>query len=197
MKRLAAAAERNRGPILDALRGVLPPSGLVLEIASGTGQHVVHFAAALPGLEFQPTDLDEENLDSVRAWVEEAGLPNVRPPLRLDVREPDWSVARADAIFCANMIHIAPWAAAEGLLAGAARVLPPGGPLCLYGPFRFGGRFLAPSNEEFDAWLKARDPSWGVRDLDVVTATAAGHGLVREAVFEMPANNHTVVFRRA
>jgi SAM-dependent methyltransferase len=197
MKRSAPAAERNRGPILDVLRGVLPATGLVLEIASGTGQHVVHFAAALPRLEFQPSDVDDDNLASVRAWIAETGLTNVRPPIRLDVRDPVWPVARADALFCANMIHIAPWAAAEGLLAGAGRVLPPGGVLCLYGPFAFGGRFLAPSNEAFDASLRARDPAWGVRDLDVVTATAAGHGLVREALFEMPANNHVVVFRRS
>ncbi len=196
MKRSAPAAERNRGPILDVLRGVLPPAGLVLEIASGTGQHVVHFAAALPRLEFQPTDVDEANLASIAAWRAEAGLPNVRPPLRLDVRDPVWPVDRADAVFCANMIHIAPWAAAEGLLAGAARVLPAGGVLCLYGPFAFGGRFLAPSNEAFDASLRARDPAWGVRDLDVVTVTAARHGFACASVVEMPANNHTVVFRR-
>jgi hypothetical protein len=196
MKRYAAAAERNRGPILDVLRQVLPATGLVLEIASGTGQHVACFAAALPALTFQPTDVDDEALASVREWVAEAGLANVRPPLRLDTRWPEWPVERADAIFCANMVHIAPWAATEGLLAGAGRVLPAGGALCLYGPFRFGGRFTAPSNEAFDASLRARDPAWGVRDLDAIEAAAATCGLARAALFEMPANNHSVVFRR-
>lgn len=195
-KRNAPAAERNRGPILEVLREVLPAHGLVLEIASGTGQHAVHFAAALPHLEFQPTDVDPAALGSVQAWVADAGLPNVRPPVPLDVCEPRWPVEAADAIFCANMIHIAPWAATLGLFAGAERVLPLGAPLVLYGPFAFSGRFTAPSNEAFDQSLRGRDPAWGVRDLDDVTRIAEQHGLARERLVEMPANNHTVVFRR-
>jgi hypothetical protein len=192
--RSSPAALRNRAAILDVLRDALPAQGLVLEIASGTGEHAVFFAAALPALVFQPSDVDAAARASIDAHRAQAGLPNVRPPIALDVVAQPWPVARADAVFCANMIHIAPWRACEGLLAGAAAVLPPGAPLVLYGPFRRAGVVTAPSNEAFDADLRARDPTWGVRDLDDVVAAA--RGFAPAAVHEMPANNVTVVLRR-
>ncbi|MCK6504043.1 class I SAM-dependent methyltransferase [Myxococcota bacterium] len=195
MKQHAPAAERNRDPILAVLRRVLParPGALVLEVASGSGQHAVHFAAALPHLRWQPSDQDPVARDSVAAWRAEAGLDNLLPPLSLDVRGP-WPVQAADAIFCANMIHISPWDCTLALLSGAAAVLPPGSPLVLYGPYRRGGAHTAPSNAAFDASLRARDPSWGVRDLEAVVAQARGFAL--DEVVEMPANNLTVVLRR-
>jgi SAM-dependent methyltransferase len=195
MKRHAPATDRNRGPILDVLRPLLPEGTLVLEVASGTGQHAAFFAGALPGVTWQPTDLDPEGLASIEAWRAEAGLPNLRAPLRLDATAEHWPVEEAGAVFCANMIHIAPWAACEGLVRGAARVLSRGGVLFLYGPYRIGGALPAPSNVTFDASLRERDPAWGVRELDDVTALAESNGFRREAVVPMPANNHCVVFR--
>lgn len=189
------AAARNRDAILAVLRRALPPQGLLLEIASGTGEHAAHFAAALPALTFQPTDPEPERRASIDAWC--AGLANVRPALALDATAPDWPLARADAIFCANMIHIAPWAACEGLFAGAGRVLPPGAPLVLYGPYRVGGRDTSPGNTAFDADLRARNPAWGIRDLEAVTALAARSGFGPPETEAMPANNLTVIFRRA
>jgi SAM-dependent methyltransferase len=193
-RRVAPAAARNRDPILAVLRGVLPARGLVLEVASGTGEHCAHFAAALPGLEWQPTDLDDDNRASIDAWC--AGLPHVRPALALDATASAWPVPRADAVVCINMIHIAPWAATPGLLHGAARLVPAGAPLVLYGPFRRAGVPTAPSNEEFDASLRARDPAWGLRALEDVGAEAVAAGFGPPEVVEMPANNLTVVFRR-
>lgn len=190
----AAAAERNKAPILDVLRRVLPRRGLVLEIASGTGQHVTHFAAALPELEWQPSDPDSEHRESIRAWVE--GLANVRDPVDLDVCRRPWPIARAHAVLCSNLIHIAPWAAAEALLAGAGEVLGSGGVLFLYGPYRRFGRHTAPSNEAFDASLRASDPQWGVRDLEAVVELAGAAGLELEVVVEMPANNLSVILRK-
>ncbi|MCB9538188.1 MAG: DUF938 domain-containing protein [Myxococcales bacterium] len=195
MKQFAPAAERNRDPILEVLRAVLPPRGLVLEIGCGTGQHAAHFAAALPQLDWQPTDR-APLVDSVAAWAAEAGAVNVRPALALDAAAAVWPVDAADAVYCANVIHISPWATAQGLFAGAARRLPPHAPIVLYGPFRFAGRFLADSNAAFDASLRARDASWGVRDLDDVKALAAEHGFAFDRLVERPANNHVVVFRR-
>jgi SAM-dependent methyltransferase len=192
----APSALRNRGPILEVLRRVLPPHGLVLEIASGTGDHAVHFAAALPGLAFQPTDRDSAALASIAAHRAAADLPNLLPPLPLDVTEP-WPVERADAVLSINLIHIAPWAAAEGLVAGAGRVVPPGGVLFLYGPYRIAGAHTAPSNAAFDESLRARDPAWGVRDLDDVARLAERHGFALEERVPMPANNFSLVFRRA
>ena len=192
----STACERNREPIREVLAQVLPRSGLVLEVASGTGMHAVHFAAGFPELQWQPTDVPEEALDSVEAWREEAGLPNLRPPLRLDVTERPWPVERAEAIFNANMIHISPFACTEALLAGAGEVVAPGGPLVLYGPYRIGGAHTAPSNARFDESLRARDPRWGVRDLEEVIRLAEAAGLAFEARHEMPANNQTVVFRK-
>jgi SAM-dependent methyltransferase len=166
----------------------------VLEIASGTGQHAAWFAAHLD-VDWQPTDVDPDHLRSIAAWRDEGG-PRLLPPLRLDVTEP-WPIARADAVYCANMVHIAPWACADALVRGAAAVLPPGGPLVMYGPFRRRGVPTAPSNEDFDASLRARDPAWGVRDLEAIDALAADVGLVRTRVAELPANNVAVVWRRA
>jgi SAM-dependent methyltransferase len=197
VKRHAAAAERNRGPILEVLRRVLPPTGLVLEVASGSGQHAVWFARHLPHLTWQPSDVETEALASIAAWAAEADLANLRPPCGLDVRAPDWPVTEVAAIVCSNLIHIAPWEAALGLLAGAGRLLPAAGVLCTYGPYRFAGRFTAPSNEAFDASLRARDPAWGVRDVADLEAAARGHGLALAETVGMPANNHLLVWRRA
>ncbi|KVP68397.1 DUF938 domain-containing protein [Burkholderia ubonensis] len=196
MRLSAPAAERNRGPILDVLRRVLPARGDVLEIASGTGQHVVHFAAGLPGLHWRPSDPDAQARRSIAAWIAQAGLSNVDAPLAFDVRDAAWPFAALDAIVCINMIHIAPWACAEALFAGASRVLRPGGVLVLYGPYRREGRHTAPSNAAFDAQLRSRDPSWGVRDLETVVALGLARGLDCIEVVEMPANNLSVVFRR-
>jgi SAM-dependent methyltransferase len=190
----APATMRNRDAILAALRRHLPPQGLVLEVASGTGEHAVHFAAGLPSLSFQPSDRDDRARASINAWVRAARLPNLRPALALDTTAEAWPIDAADAVFAANMIHIAPWAATLGLVAGAARILPPGGALILYGPFRRGGKHTAPSNAAFDADLRAHDPEWGVRDLEAVTEAAAD--FTAPLVEPMPANNFLLVFRR-
>lgn len=195
--RTAPAAARNREPILAVLREVLPPTGLVLEIASGSGEHAMWFAEALPAIEWQPSDGDEGARASIAAWRAQAKLPNLREPIALDAAAPaTWPITRADAVVCINMIHIAPWAAAEGLFSGASRVLPAGGVLFLYGPYREGGRHTAPSNEAFDADLRRLNPEWGVRDLDDVTALAARHGFTLAKRVAMPANNLSVVFVR-
>jgi hypothetical protein len=194
--RTAPAVARNRDPILAVLRRVLPKQGTVLQIAEGTGEHAVHFAAALPGLTWQPTDRDAAALRSIAAWREQVGSPNLLAPLELDVASQPWPVERADAVLCINMIHISPWRATEGLMAGAARVLPSGGLLFLYGPYKEGGVHTAPSNEAFDADLRARNPEWGVRDLDDVRALAAHHSFDFAERIAMPANNLSVVFRR-
>jgi predicted O-methyltransferase YrrM len=193
MKQCWPAPERNKQAILAVLARVLPPRGELLEVASGSGQHAVYFARELPALTFQPSDVDPENLASIRAWVREAGLPNLREPLALDVLADDWGVASVDALFNANMIHIAPWECCLGLLRGAARHLRPQGVLVMYGPFRVGGAHTAPSNESFDAGLRARDPRWGVRELEAVVSEAARLGLM---FVERPANNLSIVFRR-
>jgi len=187
---------RNRDPILDVLRRLLPPKGRVLEVASGSGEHASYFAAALPALVWQPTDPDGEALASIAAYRADANLPNLLPPLRLDVTAAQWPVGRADAVICCNMIHIAPWAACEGLIAGAARVLPAGGLLYLYGPYKIGGRHTAPTNLAFDEQLRARNQAWGIRDLDDVTALAERHGFALAETVPMPANNLSVIFRR-
>ncbi|MCC6474845.1 MAG: DUF938 domain-containing protein [Burkholderiales bacterium] len=192
----ASAAERNKEPILEVLARVLPASGTVLEIASGTGQHVVHFARALPALQWQPSDPDAGARHSVRAWVAQEGLANVREPIDLDVNVEPWPVASAAALVCINMIHIAPWEAARGLMRGAGRILAAGGVLVLYGPYRRGGQHTAPSNEAFDSDLRARDPSWGVRDLEAVETLATGEGFTLDEVVPMPANNLSLVFRK-
>lgn len=195
MKRRAPATERNRDPIAEVLRQVLPASGTVLEIASGTGEHAAYFAGLFPALRWQPTDPDPEALASIRAWRENAGLANLLEPVRLDASADAWPVGWADAILCVNMVHISPWAATVGLVRGAGRLLAAGAPLILYGPYRRAGVPTTPSNEAFDASLKARDPDWGLRELEAVEAEAAKSGLRLERVFEMPANNVTAVFR--
>ena len=195
---LAPAVARNREPILQVLRDALPTSGLVLEVASGTGGHAAWFSAALPALTWQPTDQDPFALASIAAWREEAGLTNLLPPLMLDAARPaSWPISRAEAVVAINMVHIAPWSATEGLFAGASIVLPVGGVVVLYGPFREPGVELASGNVAFDADLKARDPRWGLRDLEVVSALAAGHGFELAMRVGMPANNISVVFRKA
>lgn len=197
-RRHAPATLRNRDAILAALGRHLPARGAVLEVASGTGEHAAHFAAALPELAFQPSDPDPGARASVDAWAAGAKLPNLRAALALDVAAPGWeeAVGATDAVLCVNMVHIAPWAATEGLVRGAGRLLPAGGVLCLYGPFKRGGRHTAPSNAAFDADLRASDPAWGVRDLEAVAAEAAARGFAAPAVDEMPANNLFVAFRR-
>jgi SAM-dependent methyltransferase len=191
------AALRNRDPILEVLRSELPASGLVLEIASGSGEHVTHFAAALPDLTFQPSDVDADARRSIAAWAAERALTNVQEPLAFDAADAQWPLLSADAIVCINMIHIAPWQATPGLMAGASRLLPPGAPLILYGPYRRHGVPTAPGNEAFDQSLKARNPQWGLRDLEAVAAEAGARGLALARIVEMPANNLTVVFRRS
>lgn len=195
-RQFAPATQRNREPILAVLRDVLPASGLVLEVASGSGEHAVHFAAAFPDLVFQPSDPDPAALASIDAWVAKSGLPNLRPAIRLDATARDWPVARADAVLCINMVHISPWAATEGLVRQAARLLPAGGPLYLYGPYRQGGVPLAPSNAVFDDSLRRRNPKWGLRELEAVAELAAAAGFGEPQVTAMPANNLSVVFRK-
>lgn len=197
MTRLSSpAALRNRDPILDVLRMHLPPKGLVVEVASGSGEHVVHFARHLPGLVFQPSDPDAEARDSIDSWAAESGLTNVRPALDFDVTRRSWPFVNAAAILCINMVHISPWRATEALIEGAARHLAPGGILYLYGPYKRGGAHTAPSNAAFDESLRMRDPEWGVRDLEVVAERAMGAGFSEPAVTPMPANNLSLVFSR-
>ncbi|MBS0375485.1 MAG: DUF938 domain-containing protein [Proteobacteria bacterium] len=194
------AAERNKQPILAVLERLLPHPGRVLEVASGTGQHVAHFAAALPQVQWQPSDVDAARRAAITARLAACGAANVAPPLALDVLADRWPVAAEfDAVLAINLIHVAPPASVAALCAGASRALAPGGArrLLLYGPFREAGRHTAPSNEEFDARLRAENPAWGVRDLGEVTAIAAQAGFARERVFEMPANNRFAVFALA
>jgi SAM-dependent methyltransferase len=190
------AVARNRDPILAVLRRVLPAQGTVLEIASGSGEHAVHFAAALPYLVWQPTDQDADALASISAYRASARLPNLLPALPLDASAPLWPMTDADAIVAINMIHIAPWTAAEGLMAGAGRVLAPGRVLYLYGPFQENGRHTAPSNAAFDANLRSRNPAWGVQDVGEIASLANTHGLDLVERVAMPANNLSLVFRR-
>lgn len=195
-KRHAPATLRNREPILAVLSRIFQAPGLILEVASGTGEHAVYFAEHLPHLVWQPSDLDGDLLASIEAFRKEANLSNLRAPLRLDASSSEWPLDRADGLLSCNMIHIAPVEAQEGLLQGAARILSPGGALVLYGPFREGGRHTAESNERFDESLRARNPAWGVRDLDAVVKRASELGLDHVETVRMPANNLTVVFRR-
>jgi SAM-dependent methyltransferase len=190
------AAERNKQPILEVLERRLPGAGTVLEIASGTGQHVVHFARALPALTWQPTDADPELRASALERIRASGLANVREPLALDVHDAEWPVAAAAAVVCINMIHIAPWSATPALMRGSARVLAAGAPLLLYGPFRRDGLHTAASNEAFDESLRRRNADWGVRDVADVAARAAEHGFELAEVVAMPANNFAIVFER-
>ena len=193
-RRHSPAAERNGPPILAELQRLLPTTGVMLEIASGTGQHAAFFSAGLPGWTWQPSDFDPAALPSIAAWC--AGLERVRPPLRLDVLSPDWPgvPARVDAIYCANMIHIAPWACTPGLMQGAARHLAPGGLLITYGPYLLDDEPTAPSNLAFDADLRERNPAWGIRRLEDVADQAAAVGLSLRERLGMPANNKLLVW---
>jgi SAM-dependent methyltransferase len=195
-KRIAPATQRNREAITSVLRDILPAKGVVLEVASGTGEHVVHFAAAFPDLTWQPSDYDPAGLASIEAWSSESGLPNILSPLRIDASAADWPLTRAEAIICINMAHIAPWEASEGLFAGAARLLAPGAPLYLYGPYREAGVATTQSNEAFDVSLKARNPAWGLRSVEQMNALAAHSGFALEARVEMPANNLSLFYKR-
>ena len=195
--RASPSTARNRDPILAVLKPRLPASGAVLEIAAGAGEHAVYFAAALPGLQWRPTDPDLEALVSIAAWREHQGSPNLLPPLRLDAADPDaWPDAAFDGVVNINMIHISPWSATEGLMRGAERVLSAGGVLFLYGPYFEVGAQTAPSNLEFDLSLKARNPVWGVRALEAVKALAAAHRLGLEERIAMPDNNLALFFRK-
>lgn len=192
----APATDRNRDPILAVLRRVCVSPGCLLEIASGTGQHAAYFAAALPHLQFQTSDRDDSGFASVLAWSAEANAPNLLPPIVVDAAAPTWPIERAEYVFCANMIHIAPREAMLGLVAGAGRVLPPGGTLVLYGPYKVGGRHTADSNAAFDESLRARDPRWGVRDLEDLVRCANEHGFALVESITMPANNLTLVLKK-
>ncbi len=193
----APAPERNKQPILEVLARVLPRRGLVLEIGSGTGQHVAYFAKALPALDFQPSEIDMERHASIAAWVAADKLSNVYPPLAIDITKRPWPVSAADAVVCINVIHISPWEATLGLMAGASEILPAGGMLVSYGPYMRSGAHTAHSNASFDVSLRARNPLWGVRELDRLAEVARSEGFALEEVVSMPANNFTLVWRKS
>ncbi len=195
-RRSAPAALRNREPIADVLCGWLPKSGLVLEIASGTGEHAVFLAERFPQLQWQPSDLNADALSSIEAWRKESELPNIHSPLSIDAAAPDWPIAQANAVLSINMVHISPWTSAKGLLDGAARLLAPGAPLILYGPWLKDDIEAAPSNLAFDADLKARDSRWGLRRVEDFTTAADERDFTLEATQQMPANNLMLLFRR-
>ncbi len=196
-RRSAPHVGRNTGPILEVLRGSLPGRGLVLEVASGSGEQSVAFARAFSKLLWQPSDPDPAALASIQAWRNSEALFNLLPPVELDARATGWPIASAEAVVCINMVHISPWSAAEGLMHGAGRLLEAGAPLYLYGPYRQLGVETAASNEAFDQSLRSRNPEWGLRNLEDVAAEAERHGLVLERTIPMPANNLSVIFRRA
>jgi Protein of unknown function (DUF938) len=195
-RQYAPATLRNRDFILDVLREVMPESGAILEIASGSGEHVVHFAKSLPSLVFQPSDPDPAALQSVAAWVKAMRVTNVRAPIILDASQSHWPIASADGIICINMVHISPWDATLGLIKGAAAILPPGAPFYLYGPYKREGFETAPSNQAFHRSLRNHNSAWGLRDLEAVTAMAQSAGFSIPIITEMPANNLNVVFHR-
>jgi hypothetical protein len=195
-RRHAPATLRNRDAIADVLREHLPASGTVLEIASGSGEHIVHFAQAFPHLLWQPSDCEPAALASIAAWAAQAGATNVRPPLPIDAQQPDWPIDRADAIVCINMVHISPWNATLGLFKGSARVLAEEAPIILYGPYFEQGVETAASNLAFDDSLKARNPAWGLRHLDDMDRAASDHGFACTSRHAMPANNLMLVYRR-
>jgi hypothetical protein len=196
-RRSAPAAQRNREPIAEVLSEWLPVSGLVLEVASGTGEHAVWFAERFPGLQWQPSDAHPDALASIAAWQQGAGLPNVRPPIVIDASNPaDWPIERADAVLNINMAHISPWPASLGLIAGASRMLPSGAPLILYGPWLKDDIETVPSNLAFDADLKARDPEWGLRRVEDFAEAAEVEGFQLVETRGMPANNLMLLFAR-
>ena len=191
------APERNKEPILEVLKKHLPSEGTVLELASGSGQHAAFFASKLPHLQWQPSDMDAENMPSIEAWVQHAQLPNLPRPVWVDATDETWPLVSANAIVCINMIHISPWAATEGLMKGASRILSQGGILYTYGPYMIDGEHTAPSNESFDRSLRSRNSAWGVRDAGVVAELAHSHGLIFQERVAMPANNFSLVFKKA
>jgi SAM-dependent methyltransferase len=193
---VSPSADRNKGPILGVLERVLPKTGRVLEIASGTGQHAVHFARALTGLQWQPSDPDAEARRSIASWCAQERLANVSQPLALDVHDVPWPVTALDAVVCINMIHISPWTTTTSLFAGAKLALREGGVLYLYGPYRMHGVHTAPSNEAFDRSLRAQNPQWGLRDLDRVMHVADTEGFDWVETVSMPANNSSVIFKK-
>ena len=195
-RRSAPAALRNREPIADVLAGWLPANGVVLEVASGTGEHAVHFAARFPAVEWQPSDRDSDALASIQAWRGASGLPNLRPPVLLDASLADWPVGELDAILCCNMAHISPWGATLGVLDGAARHLRRDGRLIFYGPWLVAGIETASTNLAFDASLRARNPDWGLRDLGDLLLQATDRGLVFRDRVSMPANNLMILLER-
>lgn len=197
MKAHWPAPERNKGPILEVLQRVLPASGTLLEISSGSGQHAAYFSEHLPGMTWIPSDIDEDNLESIAGYHAECARENFRAPIALDVRSRDWGVPPLDAVFNANMIHIAPWSCSIGLLEGVARHLRPGGVFVLYGPFRIGGAHTAESNAAFDLGLRRQNEHWGVRDMEEVVHCASLLGLAFSERIQMPAENQTLVFRHA
>ncbi|QZH76465.1 MAG: DUF938 domain-containing protein [Erythrobacter sp.] len=195
-RRFAPATLRNRDPIGAVLADELPEQGTLLEVAAGTGEHAAYLAPRFPGLAWQPTDPDEDALASIAAWRDATAASRLLAPLKLDAASADWPFTSADAMLCVNMIHISPPGATVGLMAGAGRLLPVGGPLIVYGPFLEPEVVTAPSNLEFDASLKARNPEWGLRNMDWVDALAAANGLQRTRRVQMPANNLTLVYRK-
>lgn len=196
-KRHAPATVRNRDAIAAVLQDALPSKGIVLELASGSGEHVVHFANLFPSLSWQPSDPDPDALSSIAEWSREAGLSNILPPLPIDVRAEDWTIGQVDAILCINMVHISPWEATVGLMQGAGRLLPVQGLLYLYGPYVRPDVETAASNIAFDQSLRSRDPAWGLRNLDEVRQLASANGLFLDKLIDMPANNISVLFRKA
>ena len=194
MKPYAESSEKNKAPILAVLREIFAERRRVLEIASGTGQHAVHFGRELPHLTWQPSEL-RQNLAGIQAWLDEAQLPNVLTPLAIDVNDERWPVSSVDAIFNANTVHIISWPEVERMFAHIALIIEPGGYLCLYGPYNYGGKFTSESNARFDAWLKSRNPDSGVRDFEAIDRLAASHGLALLRDIEMPSNNRILVWR--
>ena len=195
-KRYAPATQRNRIAITDILRGILPDDGTVLEIASGTGEHIIHFAQEFPALNWQPSDMDTNALTSITAWCDDAGATTICPPIQLNAAASDWPIEKADAVLCINMLHISPWDAAIGLMSGASAILPPGGLLYLYGPYLEVDKKTAQSNISFNQSLKARNSEWGIRSLEDVIDLANGFALRLQQRIEMPANNLSLVFRK-
>lgn len=195
VKPYSEACEQNKQPILAVLQEVFSQPGLIVEIGAGSGQHAVHFAHALPHLRWQPTDL-AENLPGIELWLAEANLPNLNPPLELEVCRQPWPLTQAAGVFSANTTHIMAWSAVECLFTGVGQVLEPGGAFCLYGPFNYGGAYTSASNAEFDQWLRSWNPDGGLRDFEALDRLAAGNGLRLQHDYPMPANNRTLVWVR-